>query len=206
MMHLLISGPVQVGNDIDVHLQPLIEGLLVLWEKEGVRIWDEFQQQHFNLRAMLFVTIQDGPTLGSILGHTFKGYKGCTWCMDETSGIWLKHCKKVVYMGHRRFLWADHPYQKNKKAFNGIIEKRHAPKIHNGEHMFRMVKDLIVVLGNGKGRGSKKSNKAGKNVEKNAENNDNGTLGLFKKRLIFWNLPYWKDLMVHHAIDVIHVD
>jgi hypothetical protein len=48
-MHLLISGLVQVGNDIDVYLQPLIDDLLVRWEKEGVRMWDEFQQQHFNL-------------------------------------------------------------------------------------------------------------------------------------------------------------
>jgi hypothetical protein len=30
MMPLLISGPVQVGNDIDVCFQPLIENLLVL--------------------------------------------------------------------------------------------------------------------------------------------------------------------------------
>jgi hypothetical protein len=49
MMPLLISGPVQVDNDIDVYLQPLIDDLLVLWEKEGVRMWDEFQHQHFNL-------------------------------------------------------------------------------------------------------------------------------------------------------------
>jgi hypothetical protein len=49
MMPLLISGLVQVGNDIDVYLQSLIDGLLVLWEKEGVKMWDEFQQQHFNL-------------------------------------------------------------------------------------------------------------------------------------------------------------
>jgi hypothetical protein len=49
MMPLLISGPVQVGNDIDVYLQPLIDDLLALWEKEGARMWDEFQQQHFNL-------------------------------------------------------------------------------------------------------------------------------------------------------------
>jgi hypothetical protein len=67
-------------------------------------MWDEFQQQYFNLRAMLFITIQDGPVVGSISGKKFKGYKGCTWCMDETSGIWLKCCGKVVYMGHRRFL------------------------------------------------------------------------------------------------------
>jgi hypothetical protein len=98
------SGPVQVGNYIDVNLQPLIDDLLVVWEKDGIRMWDEFQEQHFNLRAMLFITIQDGPALGSISRQAFKGYKGCAWCMDETGGIWLKHCKKVLYMGHRRFL------------------------------------------------------------------------------------------------------
>ena len=35
IMPLLISGPVQVGNDIDVYLQPLIDDLLILWEKRG---------------------------------------------------------------------------------------------------------------------------------------------------------------------------
>jgi hypothetical protein len=75
MMPLLICEPIQVGNDIDVYLQSLIDDLLVPWKKEGVRMWDEFQQQHFNLRAMLFVTIQDGPALGSISGQSFKGYK-----------------------------------------------------------------------------------------------------------------------------------
>jgi hypothetical protein len=78
MMPLLISGPVRVGNDIDVYLKPVIDDLLVLWEKEGIKMWNEFQHQHFNLPAMLFVTIQDGPALGSISGQAFKGYKGCT--------------------------------------------------------------------------------------------------------------------------------
>jgi hypothetical protein len=87
MMPLLISEPVQVSNDIIVYLQLLIDDLLVLWEKEGVQMWDEFQHQHFNLRGMLFIIIQDGPSLGSISGQVFKGYKGCTWCMDETGGI-----------------------------------------------------------------------------------------------------------------------
>jgi hypothetical protein len=71
--------------------------------------------------------------------------------------------------------------------------------------MFRMVNDLKVVLGKGKGRGSKKMKKAGKNVEKNAENNGNKTSRLLKKS-IFWNLPYWNDLLVLHAIDVMHME
>jgi hypothetical protein len=54
-------------------------------------------------------------------------------------------------MGHHRFLQANHRYRKNKKAFDGTIEKHRAPKIHKGEHMFRIVKDLKVVLGKGKG-------------------------------------------------------
>jgi hypothetical protein len=77
------------------------------------------------------------------------------------------------------------PVQKNKKAFDGTIKKRHTPKIHNGEHMFRMVKNLKVVLGKGKGGGSKKTKKAGKNVEKNTENNGNETSRLFKKYQYF---------------------
>jgi hypothetical protein len=72
--------------------------------------------------------------------------------------------------------------------------------------MFRMVNDLKDILGKGKGGGSKKTKKAEKNVEKNAENNGNETSGLFKKSSIFWYLPYWKDLMMHHTIDVMHVE
>ena len=30
-------------------------------------------------------------------------------------------------MGHRRFLPKDHPYRRNRKDFNGAIEKRLAP-------------------------------------------------------------------------------
>jgi hypothetical protein len=49
--------------------------------------------------------------------------------------------------------------------------------------MFRTVKDLKVVLEKRKGGGSKKIKKTGKNAEKNAENNGNKTLGLFKKKI-----------------------
>jgi hypothetical protein len=55
-------------------------------------------------------------------------------------------------------------------------------------------------------RGKEEEVKKTKKVGKNAENNGNETSGLFKKRSIFWNLPYWKDLMVRHAIDVMHVE
>ncbi|WVZ54768.1 hypothetical protein U9M48_005517 [Paspalum notatum var. saurae] len=42
MMPLLIQGPKQLGNDIDVYLQPLVEELLELWTI-GVRMWDGYK-------------------------------------------------------------------------------------------------------------------------------------------------------------------
>jgi hypothetical protein len=40
MMPVLIQGPKQPGNDIDVYLRPLVDELLQLWAKPGVRLWD----------------------------------------------------------------------------------------------------------------------------------------------------------------------
>jgi hypothetical protein len=54
--------------------------------------------------------------------------------------------------------------------------------------VYEMVNDVHVVLG-------KK-----KRTDKNIEEDD-----IWKKQSIFCELPYWKDLDVHHLIDVMHV-
>ena len=86
-----------------------IDDLKLLWDKKGVPVWDEDKKETFDLRALLFVTINDWPALGNLSGQTNKGYRACTHCLDGTCSLFLKHCKKVVYMGHRRFLHAKHP-------------------------------------------------------------------------------------------------
>ena len=43
MMPVLITGPKQPGNDIDMYLRPLVEELLLLLHDEGVRMWDEYK-------------------------------------------------------------------------------------------------------------------------------------------------------------------
>ena len=59
MMPVLIPVPKQPGNDIDVYLKPLIEDLLLLWKEKGVRMWDAYAEDYFNLRALFFVTTND---------------------------------------------------------------------------------------------------------------------------------------------------
>ena len=43
LMMVLIQGPKQAGNDINVYLRPLVDELLLLWKREGVHAWDEYK-------------------------------------------------------------------------------------------------------------------------------------------------------------------
>ena len=119
MMPVLIQGPKQPDNDIDLYLRPLVDELLLLWKEEGVRVWDEYKRENFDLRALLFVTINDWPALSNLSGQSNKGYQACTHCLEETDSLYLKNCRKVVYMGHRRFLPLNHPLRRKGNISKG---------------------------------------------------------------------------------------
>ncbi|KAL8128020.1 hypothetical protein AgCh_014813 [Apium graveolens] len=123
MLTLLIPGPKEAGNNIDVYLQPLIEDLKLLWD-QGEKMYDAYSQTYFNLRAMIFCTISDFPGYGNLSGYMIKGAKACSIYEDATIDLRLKNCKKNVYMGHHTFLPLTHPYRKRKNDFDGTIETR----------------------------------------------------------------------------------
>ena len=81
---MLISGPKQPSNDIDVFLEPLIEDMKMLWE-DGVKMIDAYVKKEFTLKATIFVTITDYPGLFALLGQ-IKGKSGCVVCIDGTCG------------------------------------------------------------------------------------------------------------------------
>src|SRR4051812_5681265 len=124
MMSVLIQGPKQPDNDIDVYLRPLVDELLQFWAEPGLRVWDEHKQEPFDLRALLFVTINDWSALSNLLGQTNKGYNACTHYLDETDSVYLDKCKKVVYLGYRRFLTTNHPVRKKCKHFKDEADFR----------------------------------------------------------------------------------
>ena len=75
-----------------------------------------------------------------------------------------------------------------------IVEKAdHRTKPRNccEKMVFEMVKDIKVVFGKGPGSRSVPS--------------DDGHAPMWKKKSIFWELPYWEVLDVRHAIDVMHL-
>ncbi|XP_074314262.1 uncharacterized protein LOC141649472 [Silene latifolia] len=97
MLSLLISGPKQPRNDIDVYLEPLIDDLKLLWD-EGVEVYDAYHGETFNLRTMVFCTINDFPAYGNLSGYTMKGAKACPICEEYTIYDHLVHGGKNVYL------------------------------------------------------------------------------------------------------------
>jgi hypothetical protein len=80
LLTTLISGPKQDGIDIDVFLEPLMEEMQKLWEL-GVNVWDEYKKQHFNLKDIIFYTINDNPACLALTGQV-KGKTACVICVD----------------------------------------------------------------------------------------------------------------------------
>ncbi|XP_071686961.1 uncharacterized protein [Rutidosis leptorrhynchoides] len=112
LTELILLGPKQPGNDIDIYLAPLIDDLKTLWSP-GVQVYDSYKRENFNLRAIIFCTINDFPAYGNLSRYSTKGYKACPLCEDETSSIWLTNCKKPAYMGIvKDFLRITHTVEK----------------------------------------------------------------------------------------------
>jgi hypothetical protein len=105
----------------------------------------------------------------------------------------LDKYKKVVYLGCHKFLLTNHQVRKKGKHFSSEADHRKKPKLPKGADVFGMVKDLEVIFGKGPG---------GQSVSKDPIT---GHTTMWKKKSIFWELEYWKDLEVRSSIDVMHM-
>jgi hypothetical protein len=62
-------------------------------------------------------------------------------CTDDTDAKWMKNSKKMVYVGHCRFLSMEHPYRKNKKSFYGKTKDSLAPQTLIAKDILTKVKN-----------------------------------------------------------------
>ncbi|XP_021631792.1 uncharacterized protein LOC110629188 [Manihot esculenta] len=65
---IIIPGPKNPKEKLDVYMQPLVKELKELWEI-GVNTYDAFQQNNFTMRATLLWTISDFPAYSMLSGH-----------------------------------------------------------------------------------------------------------------------------------------
>ena len=122
-------------------------------------------------------TINDFLAYGNLSGCTVKGKFACPPCGSNIHSMRLKHSKKHVYMGHRRYLPKDHKYRRNKAGFDGNEEWGDPPMILNGNQVWNEVSQIVNDFG---------KSLQGKRKRKIHD--------LWKKKSIFFDLPYWQVL------------
>ena len=120
------------------------------------------------------------------------GKMGCPNCMDHTKAFTLdKGGKSLWFDCHRRFLPANHEFRRNKNAFRKgkKVTDLPPPRLLSTE-VWNSVRDLPKFTDNGEARRIQ-----------GYEDSHNWT-----KRSIFWDLPYWKDILLRHNLDVVHIE
>ena len=173
---LIIPGPHMPGNDLDIFLRPLIEELKSLFHT-GVRTYDAATDSFFTLRVALPWTVGDFLAYAYLSGWSTKGKMACPICMGGTRSKSVR--SKICYVGHRCFLKEDHPYRFNKEHFDGQEDHSKPPRELTGTEIFEEIRDLDVIFG--------KKNKS--TIPKSSSSN-------WRKRSIFFELPYWEHLLV----------
>lgn len=183
---LVIPGPKNPGQNIDLYLQPLIDELKDLWEV-GVETYDSFTKQNFQLRAALMCTINDYPAYGMLSGWSTHGVLSCPYCMKLSKAFYLKEGRKPTFFDcHRQFLPFDHSFRKDKKSFyRGKVEKSTPPQRPSGDEVWAQVNHLPKIM---ERTGREKS------------------VGNWTKQSIFWDLPYWRTNLIRHNLDVMHIE
>jgi len=193
ILSFLIPGKEALGSDMNLYCEPLVNDLLDMIE-HGVRTYDASRGEFFQLRAAILWTITDFPGLGYVSGSVTSGEAACPDCHFFTDSFRLGNGSKNIYMGHRRFLHENHPFRFDVDKFGGT-EFRTAPTPLTGEEILECTKDLSTSFG--KDPSEKKPTRK--------KRQEGEPLVIFKRRSVWFKLPYWKDLMLRHNFDFMHI-
>ncbi|KAI0496515.1 hypothetical protein KFK09_022834 [Dendrobium nobile] len=191
ILSTIIPGEKSPGNANDIYLQPLIQELCELWH--GLQCYDAASGQTFNMRAALLWTINDFPAYSMLSGWSTKGRFACPCCAQNTESLWLYKGKKFSYMGHRRWLPDNHILRRQKNYFDNTEEVRREPKRRTGTEVLSQLHNIEFPIASL----SKAGLKRGRVVQ--------GIEG-WKKKSIFFNLPYWEYNLLPHNLDVMHIE
>ena len=139
------------------------------------------------MHAMLLWTIGDFPSYANLSGWSIKGELVWPICHKHTNLQWLKNGKKHCYIGHHWFLDPYHPFRKNARSFDGKQEHEKPPIDLMGDIISNELANVQFQFGR--------------------LMNDNNKLPYsWKKRNMFFELPYWKDNLLRHNLDAMHIE
>ncbi|KAG8493340.1 hypothetical protein CXB51_010684 [Gossypium anomalum] len=121
---------------------------------------------------------------------------------------WLYNGKKFSYMGHRRWLDGNHKFRFQRTLFDGTEEYRGAPEQIVGSEILFMLKDINFSYGkmNQPPITQTRRRLSDESDDESNEEDDSNEADLWKKRSIFFELPYWEHNILRHNLDVMHIE
>ncbi|KAG8482728.1 hypothetical protein CXB51_024209 [Gossypium anomalum] len=186
ILSMIIPGEKGPGNDIDIYLQPLIEELKQLWS--GVETYDVLRKENFNLRVILLWTINDFLAYANLSGWSTKG-------RYAVLVVLRKLVRSGCIMGSS-LTWAI------------VGEYRGAPEQTVGSEILFMLKDINFSYGkmNQPPITQTRRRSRDESDDESDEEDDPNEAELWKKRSIFFELPYWEHNILRHNLDVMHIE
>nr|KYP46553.1 hypothetical protein KK1_031844 [Cajanus cajan] len=169
-----------------------------LWYN-GLRTFDSYNNEVFNMHAALLWTISDFPGLGTLSGWNVHTGLACPRCNFDFTSNHLRNSKKFCFMGHRRFLNQRHKFRLVRSRFKGNVENRNPPLAITGMDVLQQVENLNVVFG-------KQPEEEVRGKRKQGERHTKVTTMQWRKKSIFFELPYWVNNLLHHNLDVMHIE
>ncbi|XP_056698101.1 uncharacterized protein [Spinacia oleracea] len=192
-LSLIIPGPKSPKGNLDVFLQPLIEELKQVWEV-GLPTYDISKKQNFQMKVALLWTISDFLAYGMLSGWSTAGRLSCPYFMEKTKAFTLTNGGKQSWFDcHRPFLPRDHAFRKNKSAFRkDTVENSSPPPRLSGKEVWNRVSLSPTTL---------------ECIRDEVDRPEGfGVLHHFTKQSVFWELPYWRKLLIRHNLDVMHIE
>lgn len=167
----------------------------MLW-KNDVEPFDVSVQHNFVMCVVFMWIISDFSAYGILSRWSTHGRLVCTYCQDYTDVFKLKHGRKTSWFDcHRRVLPHDHPYhwsttlfRKNKNNFEG------PPTELSGNYMMTQLRDFEA----------ERTVSCGGNW--NYMVDGCGEYHNWHKKSIYWDLTYWKDHLLDHNLDIMHIE
>ncbi|KAL3692246.1 hypothetical protein R1sor_005897 [Riccia sorocarpa] len=186
LLSLIIPGPKKVKN-IDIYLEPLVEELQQLWtgvddvydgrtERIGQDRWFTLKGKFCPFRVLLW-TMHDYLGFAQVSGFQTLGYAACPTCGPALPVARSSHLSKHVYMSYSTYLPLDDPLR-GTGAERNIVEPPIPLDMNWWAQRWRDVEAGHIPI-----------ERAG-----------------LKRWSIIHRLPYWKDLLIQHLLDLMHIE
>jgi hypothetical protein len=140
------------------------------------------------LHEALLWTINDFFAYENLSGYFTRVKKVCPVCNKDTMSYKLKYGFKECYICHRRWLPRDHVWRQERELFDGTKDYRLESKKMSRDQLLQQLIHVKNVQF-GKYSGNKRKYRTS-DVDINELN--------WRKKCIFFKLPYWSILKLRH--------